>query len=500
MSMLVARSDDRPADDAAHSASRPPRRRRFADALALAPVVLGFVVGMRPLDDPDIWWHLRLGIGYLHGVWPTQDTWGYLATADQPYVLHQWLGQLLFGTGYTVAGYDGVIVVRAALVAAVLAAVLHACRRRAGEPLAVAIVMAVTFVGLYDFTNPRPQLISFALLAALGPLWLDAARQSVRPPLWTVPLMTVWANTHGLWVTAIALYALLVAVVAVTRGWRRRNEWLPLVLMLLAYLAAALVNPWGWRLFVEPLVVARAASGSIGEWQPPHMLDVPAVLAVALLAIVVIGWARRTTSVSSVDIAYVLTCAVFAMATVRTVAVALVLLAPLAARELSIVAVGRRPPLGALARGPLVAATAVALAIGGGALAVTPSLPADTPYAAARQLQAVSPTAQVLCDYDLCGWLLWDAPSLRPAIDTRTEIYDPRYTSDYLAAIDLEPGWEALVAKTGADVAWLRSSRPLVQGLRDVLGWREVWHDDWSVILVPPSPTSDAAASDTMTP
>ncbi|HEX5017778.1 MAG TPA: hypothetical protein VFX15_09350, partial [Actinomycetes bacterium] len=113
-------------------------------------------------------------------------------------------------------------------------------------------------------------------------------------------------------------------------------------------------------------------------------------------------------------------------------------------------------------------------------------LPDNAPWAASGTLSSMGPDIRVLNEYDLGGWLLWTAPSVSPGIDGRTEIYSPSYVEDYLDAGTLRGDWQDVVRDGDFDAAWLRQDTPLVTGLEDILGWKVVFEDDWSVILVPP--------------
>src|SRR5438046_1282035 len=75
----------------------------------LVVLALGFaMLGLRPLQDPDIWWHLRTGELIVHHGFTTRDPWSFAST--NPWILHEWGSQALLYLSYTWAGYRGVIV------------------------------------------------------------------------------------------------------------------------------------------------------------------------------------------------------------------------------------------------------------------------------------------------------------------------------------------------------------------------------------------------------
>jgi hypothetical protein len=126
-----------------------------------------------------------------------------------------------------------------------------------------------------------------------------------------------------------------------------------------------------------------------------------------------------------------------------------------------------------------VLAAAVKLA---GVPGLTPHMPRTSP----EKLDALPGHARVLNEYGFGGWLIWTARDVSPGIDGRSEIYSPSYVSGYFAALGMQPGWKQFVAKHSFEAAWLHKSTPLTLGLRS-LGWRTVWHEGDTLILVPPT-------------
>jgi hypothetical protein len=82
--------------------------------------------------------------------------------------------------------------------------------------------------------------------------------------------------------------------------------------------------------------------------------------------------------------------------------------------------------------------------------------------------------------------VLWNAPTVRPAIDGRAEIYPVDYVRDYLSAFAWGRAGRTWSTGCERNAALLSVETPLVGGLRDQLHWREVYRDDDFVVLVPP--------------
>src|SRR4051812_28756165 len=136
--------------------------RLWATLAILLPALAALIAN---LSSVDLAYHLRAGAEILDGAGiPRTDTWTFTAFG-QPWLDQQWGAQVLLAAVYRLAGWTGLVVLRAALVGLVFGLVLLAChwrgadlRRAAGLALVAFIVSAVA-LGL------RPQLFGMVLLA-----------------------------------------------------------------------------------------------------------------------------------------------------------------------------------------------------------------------------------------------------------------------------------------------------------------------------------------------
>src|SRR5690606_2377383 len=100
-----------------------------------------------PLTDPDYFWHLKAGEYILaHRALPPGDVFSF-TRAGQPWVLHEWLFEVvLFGT-FASWGAAGVKLLTALLAMATLGVTFVLTRRMGQSPLvAFALVLCGGFV------------------------------------------------------------------------------------------------------------------------------------------------------------------------------------------------------------------------------------------------------------------------------------------------------------------------------------------------------------------
>src|SRR5438045_4023801 len=71
--------------------------------------VLAVFTARDRFDDPDMWWHLKMGevMWTTHSI-PTTDTFSY-TTGHHAYVPHEWLSQCFIYAAYRFGGYSGLM-------------------------------------------------------------------------------------------------------------------------------------------------------------------------------------------------------------------------------------------------------------------------------------------------------------------------------------------------------------------------------------------------------
>ena len=169
----------------------------------------------------------------------------------------------------------------------------------------------------------------------------------------------------------------------------------------------------------------------------------------------------------------------------RTIAVGAVLVAPLFAAALQRL-LPERTSSRRLEVRTLLAASAASLVLAAVLVPVTAGKPDHVP-ASFDPVLAAMPKGTVVWNLDsLGGWLLYAHPNVVPTIDTRAEIYGPAYVDAYVRAISGFPGWQATVARTGAQYALVNDDGPLADALQHQSGWTVVEREDPYVLLRQP--------------
>lgn len=479
-----------------------PRRPSLASfgpphLIASALVLAAGVIALAPPSDPDVWWHVRTGDFILQrGRLPGVDSWSLVASGSD-WIAHEWLGQVIIALFHKVFGLAGLSLYRAVGVTVLIGALAVQAFRRTTPYRALACTVLVFFATTGGW-GERPQLISFILLIPVAQL-IRASVAGRRSPWLLVPIVWLWANLHGLWLVTIALLGVAVLGLLLQRAWRANLDLAArLTSVAVVCLAAAALTPNGPRLLLSALEVREYAQ-FVSEWDAPSVHTAYGLAFFAMVMTFVVVYGRSHTALDSYTLVQVVFAILLGTLYIRTVAPAAVLLLPLLADALG------RPQAAQSDRGRSPAAvnglllgimTTGALIAAGATLTILPPLPPGAPVAATKALAALGPDPlPVLNEYGIGGWLIGRAPTVRPAIDGRTEIFSVQYVTDYLNALNMSGDWQSTIAPLGAQGALLKPSTPLVNGLRQVLGWQTVYSDENWVVLAPPDTPLSPAAS-----
>jgi hypothetical protein len=106
----------------------------------------------------------------------------------------------------------------------------------------------------------------------------------------------------------------------------------------------------------------------------------------------------------------------------------------------------------------------------------------DVPVAFDRQLDALPPGTTVLDDYTIGGWLAWQHPELNRWVDGLADAYPVSHLRDVTTVQFQHPGWQRVLARSGATVAILQEGSAAEHGF-EAAGWEPRATDRGWVLL-----------------
>jgi len=479
-------------------------RRAAAVATALVLLAIG-LLAVRQVGNPDTGFHLRAGAHILSGAgFPRTDPFTF-TVADRPYVDTSWGFQVLLALAERAAGPVGIVLFGVVLVLATFLLLRATARLGPCDELTVAGLLLLGACAAEPRFEPRPELLSWALLALVLHL-LHRHAEGRGAPLWLLPpIFAVWANAHALFAAGLAALACF-ALAALARGRldRALAGWSA------AAAAATLLNPYGVRALLFPFtLLTRMDRGNvfarrIGEFESlfgqlrSEQLGfylVPLACAVCWLLLAVASaprlWRQRRGRCLLLGAVFLLP----ALAMVRNVPLLVVATLPG-------LAWGLAPAPVTAARRPRVWAAA---GLAGLALLLSVRTVTDAYYVGARRFErfgvdwnrialpvdaldwaaGAGLPGRPLNHLNFGGYLMWR--SGRPVfVDGRLEVIGERFYAEYRLALDAPAAREQAVARHG--LGWIVFPHRVEPGLFAALSgdgrWRLGYVDAVAAIFV----------------
>ncbi|MFM1802356.1 MAG: hypothetical protein RJA81_1708, partial [Planctomycetota bacterium] len=243
--------------------------------IVLAFLSLVFLLGIFPLKDTDVWWHLRTGAWILKNrTRPYNYLYTYTVSPDVRWIDLHWGFQVLLSIGYGLGGVPLLNLAKCVITTAAVGLLLFGCRRP-GWPLWVSVVSWLpALLVLSGRMYIRPETISLLWMSILLVIlfhWHKHPRL-----MWFMPLVFLfWVNTQGLFALGFVLFGFgLIEAALLPRTWSRdyRPWWSRAIATLFLCLLACLVNPYGIRGLMFPVELAGTMGNpvfrSIGELTP----------------------------------------------------------------------------------------------------------------------------------------------------------------------------------------------------------------------------------------
>ena len=499
----------------------------------------------RPLADADIGWHIRTGEQILatHSL-PRTDSFSS-TMQGQPWFAWEWLYDILIGILDHACGLNGVVWLGALLVAAIFATLLSQLLRRGTGLLLAILLMLLAEAASMIHIYARPHIVSwlFSLLwFVVLERWEQSGRWDRREhrslPRW-IPWffpasMLLWVNLHGGWIFGLALLGIYTFAAFVESVRARKSDAFAAIrasqrsrAMAKAWVASAvatLVNPFGWRLHahIYRYLGDRYLMNHIDEFRSPDFHGWAQRSFAVILLLVLVAFAGNHKKLRFSHLLVVLLAAYAGFYSARNLPVSSMLLVLIAGPILwgNFVALADRPGAWQWVRNgafrianfsdrmsaqemelrghlwPVVSvALAFAICLQGGWLGSRRLIhaefdPKKMPVAAVTFLQTENaeepPVRRPIFSPDAWGgYLIYVMyPDRKVVVDDRHDLYGSERIRQYLILMQVEPGWQSVLADWQIRTALLPADSTLANLLRELpQDWRVAYEDKVAVVF-----------------
>jgi len=463
-----------------------------------------FLMTLRPITDPDFWWHLRTGqlIVQTHAI-PHIDPFSF-TNNGKPWVAHEWLSELFMYGSYRLGSYGLLIFVFSLIITGAFL-LTYMRSPQESRPYAAGFTLLLGAIATAPTWGVRPQMISLFITSLF--LYLLDRHRTERKLIFIVPLpliTLVWVNLHAGYFLGLAIVAIYIAgdLIDLLKAEFQKTTppdvpTLKFILILCAVLGcsilATLANPNGLHILLYPFqtLTSQAMQQFIQEWFSPdfHQLEWQP-LAWFILAFIGAGMLGKK-SISPTKILLTLFFGYAALRSMRFVPLFAIAAIPILAEQIgSFVRIrsevktqGRLlkwivPIL--LASIVLVAGLRFVQVVQGQSKSEAETFP----KAAVDWIEENQPEGNLFNSYGWGGYIIWRLyPQYLVYIDGRADVYGDKFIYAYTDVYRAQPGWEQALDKQAVRLVLVEPESGLASALRQSSNWEIAYEDQISVVF-----------------
>jgi hypothetical protein len=463
-----------------------------------------FLMTLRPISDPDFWWHLQTGqLIAQTGSIPHVDPYSFTRLGD-PWVAHEWLSELLIFGLYKLGGFGFLILVFSLVITgAFLLAYLRSPRE--SRPYVAGCVVLLGAIATAPTWGVRPQMLSLLMTSVVLYLFDRFKVEGNLRLLVPLPLiMLVWVNLHagyflGLAILAIYLFGGLIDLLIINLRGPGRSDLSSLryILMLFGTLVvclfATLANPNGFSILIYPFqtLISPAMQQFIQEWFSPdfHLLEWQP-LAIFFLTLVGVGMLGKK-QISPTRIILTVVFGYAALRSMRNIPLFVIVAIPALAEQIdSLVRIPVETNSPNRLRKALVPTLLVFFFIIVGfrfwqVVQTQPKAEAETfPRGAVDWIVKNHPHGQLFNTYGWGGYLIWRLYPIYPVyIDGRADVYGDKFLYAYTDIYRGRPGWEQALDAQAVHLVLVEPESGLASNLKQSPNWEIAYQDQISVVF-----------------
>ena len=471
--------------------------------LLLFPLLTFYTV----ISDSDYFFHLAAGEYILsHLSLPHVDPFSY-TMAGQPWVMHEWLFEVIIYRVHETLGTLGVAAFTSAMASTTIFILVRSCRTRhlAAELVAALVITILVFA----FFVPRPHIFSYLFLAlfihGIVRLQHDGYPSTLK---WFPAIMIIWVNTHGGYIVGIVTLTLALGselILRLQHGTRHSEDTRlkAIAFTLLTTTLASTINPYFITHLLFPFqLMGQEAVLTVYEWNRPDFNRPVLQLYLLFYLIFAVTCIATATRPRPADLITPFAFIALGLSAVRHLPLAVIAVAPYLLQRLSPLPdsnppdTTRVPDGGQPGLSPLVERGLNALVIGTTLFVLTShysarhqddaqALNRHLPVRASDFIVEAGLRGNMFNPYQSGGYLIYKLyPAHKVFIDIRADMYGEAIMRDYLTIRNAEAGWERLLEGYAVNYILCKGDEPLRGALEEANDFILIYDDhDFSVFI-----------------
>lgn len=463
-----------------------------------------FLFASRPMGDADFWFHLKTGqYVFSTGGIPRTEMFSFTYPGI-PWVAHGWLSGVIFYAIFSSVGPKVLIFIFALLIAI---AFWIAFKRANSHPFFAGVAALVGVWTAMPNIGVRPRVFTILFASIYLALLGRFARGFKERWIWLlVPLMALWANLHGGFFIGLALIG-LTAVGMVLDYWAGvleepetfRSRLRTLAMVFVGCVLAALLNPYGIKLYTGPIAVLRSPifQDLVIDWLSPnfHLPTARPLMLLIVLTIAALALSPKRPKPS--EVLLFLATLYATLKTQRNGAILALVSAPLFASYFQIwfastnfgknFGAARDEGNPRLARlfslVLLLPLILFAIKLKTRVYSTPTQESLRVPVKAVEFLKQNGITGNTFTAPNVWGaYVLWAAPSNPVYIDGR-DVYPDTFVKEFVDILYGRVDWRGPFDQRGVQIVLVEPGTMLARQLGEAPGWERVYQDDMSVVF-----------------
>lgn len=191
-------------------------QKKYTRLPYIISLLCAFVVGIKQIREPDIWWQLLTGRWMLeHGEVTRQDMFSYTMEGTE-WINVKWLYEVIIAFIEKGLGPHGVMLLQSLVNVAIVYLLLNILSRfakelKTGVSTFYATIGVILFLGASEFRMAgRPEMMSHLMTALYMFILWRSVNYSWKSILWLVPLQCLWANMHDGYPVGMVIIAIYI--------------------------------------------------------------------------------------------------------------------------------------------------------------------------------------------------------------------------------------------------------------------------------------------------